>query len=327
MITRKGVERAAARTFLFLSVYWVLQSGLSVLWAVEGTAQESSALPRLSTSEASVEEYVSEDSPEAKANRESVGDRDAVSTTSAEKVAAFLAPHKRKVFLPSYVHVQLSEADLPALYDALGDEAFARQWNRVLFAICVLEEDEKAFETVKQFVSTPWDRSKSKISGHEATLVIRGITSSVVNLAMVEPTLSAPFLQEIFTREGAEQFLEGWKGYAFPESDIKRIFVDDLMFGAASGLLHLRDPAYFSVVEDKFYEIYAIPVMERSEAQGELFFTCRRLLASRLVYEEMGWDEGITFLHTLDSEAAIATMTYYMAEVLIQAEESRRGED
>ena len=296
MMIRKGVERTPARTFLFLIVCCVLQIGLLLVWAVEGTAQGDSE-----------------------------ADRGEVSMTSADKVAAFLDPHKNKIFLPTYVTNRLSEAELPALYDALDNEVFARQWNRALFAICVLEEDEKVFETVKKFVSTPWDRSKSKISGHEATRVIRGITSSVVNLAMVEPTLSAPFLQEIFTREGAERFLEGWKGYAFPESDIKRIFVDDLMFGAAGGLLHLRDPAYFSVVEDKFYEIYAIPVMERSEAQGELFFTCRRLLASRLVYEEMGWDEGITYLHTLDSEAAIATMTNYMAEVLIQAEESRRG--
>jgi len=287
MMIRKGVERTATRTFLFLIVCCVLQIGLLLVWAVEGTAQGDSE-----------------------------ADRGEVSITSTDKVAAFLAPHKNKIFLPSYVTNRLSEADLPALYDALDNEVFARQWNRVLFAICVLEEDEKAFETVKQFVSTPWDWRSGNRHGQDARLVVRGIVNSVANLAMLDSAVSGPFLADIFTRDGAERFLANWDGYDYPEGGRWDLLVEDVMFSAASGLIHTRVPEYNALVENKAREIHAIPKTKRTDAQTSHLLNCCQLLGWRMLFDEMGWDEGIEYTNTLNSESAFSLSNRYTGKYI-----------
>jgi hypothetical protein len=231
--------------------------------------------------------------------------------TSSTRIERFLDPQAKIVPLEAYVRERLSEDDLPGLYAALKDEKYARKWNNVMMAICVLEDDEKAFEVVKTFASTPWDWESGNIRGHEATLVIRGIITTIVNLAQLDPDISGPFLAETFTRDGAERFLKGWEGYTYPEDDLRELLVEDLMFCAASGLIHTRVPAYNKLVEDKAHEIHAIPKEARSYEEAALFASCRQLLGWRMLYEEMGWDNAITYLHNLSTDSALDVATSY----------------
>ena len=243
-------------------------------------------------------------------------------STSPSRIDRFLDPRAKIVFLESYVRERLSEGDLPGLYSAVKEERYARAWNSAVLAICVLEEDGKALEFVKSFAATPWDWQSSGRVGQDARLVVRGIVNTVVNLALLDPVVSGPFLEEIFTRDGAERFLDNWDGYVYPEGATRELLVEDLMFSAASGLIHTRVPEYNKLVEDKARELHSIPKEDRTDAEAAQLFNCCQLLGWRTVYEEMGWEEGINHIYNLNSESALELSTYYTGKYIIYLNES-----
>lgn len=230
-----------------------------------------------------------------------------------DRIMKYIRPSGGSIFLESYVLDRLSEDDLPHLSRALRDEAYAGQWGDVIFAICVLEEDARALATVQEFVSTPWDWRKSKYGGQSAERVIRAILSSIRYLAMTEPSLSGPFLEDAFTREGAERLLQEWKNAALPPGmPFDRALVDVIRYNAATGLLHTRSPELFRVVEDKFYELASLPPSERSDNSYTLEI-CRLHLGERDLYQEMGWEKGVTYIYSLDADAS-----FYMGIFLMK---------
>lgn len=241
------------------------------------------------------------------------------------RIERFLEPRAKIVFLESYVRERLSEEDLPGLYAALKNENYARQWNTVILAICILEEDRKALEFVRSFAATPWDWQASGREGQDARLVIRGIVNTVVNLALLDPAISGPFLEEIFTRDGAERFLEKWDAYIYPEGATLELLVNDLMFSAASGLIHTRVPEYNRLVEDKARELHAISKEDRTDEEATLLFNCCQLLGWRMIYEEMGWDDGIKYINTLDYERAIDLSMQSVGRYIIYLNERADG--
>lgn len=247
-----------------------------------------------------------------------VTNNDARSSVS-RPVAEFLESPDEIVFLASYVRDNLSTKDLESLYGTLEDTTFAQRWRDVLFAICVLEEDAKALDVVKEFVSKPWDWRTAKLPGREASQVVRGIAISLMNLAMLDPEVSGPFLKEMFSLEGAEYIFQKWREAQFPSSDSERVFKADLMYGAASGLLHSRSPELLKIVEDTFYELHALHPTERSEEQRTLLFTCKQILGENEFYQIVGWDKGIAHIYGLHPEEAanleIVNMGRFMAKV------------
>ncbi|MBX3179603.1 MAG: hypothetical protein KF886_19785 [Candidatus Hydrogenedentes bacterium] len=236
-----------------------------------------------------------------------------------DRIMKYLRPSGGSIFLESYVLDRLSEDDLPHLSRALRDEAYAAQWGDVIFAICVLEEDAKALDVVKEFVSKPWDWRTAKLPGREASQVVRGIAISLMNLAMLDPEVSGPFLKEMFSLEGAEYIFQIWREAQFPSSDSERVFKADLMYGAASGLLHSRSPELLKIVEDTFHELHALHPTERSEEQRTLLFTCKQILGENEFYQIVGWDKGIAHIYGLHPEEAanleIVNMGRFMAKV------------
>lgn len=216
-----------------------------------------------------------------------------------DRIVSFLNPQGGCVFLESYVRERLSERDLPFLHQALSDDKFAGQWSDVVFALCVLEEDRKALEVVQEFVSTPRAWQTSGYKG-DAYYVIRTIMLSVRNLGWVDPALSGPLLQEIFTRPGAEKFLDDWRNVPLPDGmNFEDTLLDSVRYGAATAMLHSRSPELFKVVEDTFYKLAPLQPSQRS-GNGYTMEICKMHLGMRDLYNEMGWEEGVRYLSSVD---------------------------
>lgn len=238
----------------------------------------------------------------------------------SQNVADFLSQGTAVAFSEEAVRGLVSYEDLPSLYQALQDDRFAKKWRRVLLAICVLEEDDEAFAVAKQFLSTPWKWEDSPYEGREAARIIRSISKSIMNLAMLDRELVGPFLQECITTEGANAFLERWKGRSFPDKDYEAVFVRDFIQSAAYGLMHTQSPELFQAVVEEYYTLRAMDKPSTSEWERMTAF--QQVLAEHAVYEDMGWEEGKNLLRELDSHQKLNLIMSYMGKV--EAESQRR---
>ncbi len=222
----------------------------------------------------------------------------------SKQLKEYLAPNNQMVLLESHVLSMLERSDLPQLYLALEDDKFAPSWSSILLAICVLEDDTKALSVLKHFVSTPWDWKASTYGPHESSRIIRNRIKSVTCVALLVPELSGPFLQSIFTHEGTVEFLSAWQSLEFPHEEMTfaGTLVSDFRYSAASGLLHTRSAELFTTVESEFRRIAALPKLSRTSEERELLVNCQLIFAERDLYLEMGWEEGVAYLYSLDGE-------------------------
>jgi hypothetical protein len=222
----------------------------------------------------------------------------------SDRLEEYLDPNNQIVLLESYVLSKLAKSELSHLYLALEDDKFAPSWSRILLAICVLEDDIEALSVLKRFVSTPWDWKSSTYEAQDASRIIRNRIKAVTCAALLEPQLSGPFLQTVFTHEGTVEFLSAWQSVEFPyeEMTFAGTLVSDFRYGAASGLLHTRSEELFGAVEGEFRRIAAIPKLSRTSEESELLVNCQLVFAERDLYREMGWEEGVAYLYILDGE-------------------------
>lgn len=203
-------------------------------------------------------------------------------------------------FLKSSVTSVFTKADLPSLYAALRNDELAWQWKDILFAICVLDDGPKALKATQDLISTPWDWKSNSRRYQDPEHVIANLIIAISTVGVIDSSLSGPVLKDLFTQEGAESFLANWRETA---SAFGPEFFDhltcDLMYGAGYGLLHSRTPELFKIVEDRYAEIKAIPVVERSKEERVVIETCTGLMHLRDFYDKRGWDEGIREYYSL----------------------------
>lgn len=213
---------------------------------------------------------------------------------------------RRTVFLESSITSRFSKEDLPYIYGALKMNEYATQWGDLVFAVCVLEEDGKALSVVREFVSTPWNRQDSEFESQDARRIIRRVAMSVAKVAILEPSISGPFLEESFEQKGAENLIERWRDNVQPlGDDLFETMVNDVVYGAAYGLLHSRDPGLFKIVEDEYHRIKALSGLDRLRNDNGRLEICIDMLKQRDLYNDMGWDAGISYLYGLSDEALV----------------------
>jgi len=243
---------------------------------------------------------------------------------STQRIARYLSERDHIVLLDSYIESRLSDADLPELYRMLDDESHAMDWRNVLFAICVLEDGDRALAVAEGFITRYWDWQHGQFSEQEAQSVIRGIVLSITVLGVVDQSLSGPFLRKVFTQGGSKLLLDDWLNNPLPgKSPFEQTLLHDAVFAAGGGLLHTRSPELFAVVEERFQQLATVPLDQLGDYESSVLGACISLMAERDVYLEMGWEEGVHYLFELPPESRLQVIMGRRSEYYRRVSEIR----
>lgn len=212
-------------------------------------------------------------------------------------------------FTRSPIEQSLSKADLPRLYAELDDSRPSTNWSKVLQAICVLEDGSVAIEVVKRFVSTPWDWRKHNYTGFDAVPVVMYRMWCVRNLALVDPTISGPFLTPLLEKENAFDLLKNWQTLPFPmnSQSFEEVIVNKFREGVALALIHTRSPELFAVVEQAYQTLDAQPESRTRREDNSLLLDYMMVIGEHEIYREKGWEEGAAYLKRLDGSDTLSS--------------------
>lgn len=212
----------------------------------------------------------------------------------SERLEKYLALEKVP-FSPKDMEGMLTKEDLPILHEIVKDPSYAEKWRLALFAICQLDDPQRAFDTVIQHIQRPHDFGRIDYLSYFHKV------GSVVYLGRLDRRVTAEFLKRAITKEGAKEVLAPWRHVTTLTVDVEGL---EMTFRskAADAMLRYEDEGLLDSVRQEYHFLRQIPPRDRGYLDDELCRRFRKTLAIRDMQRDYGVDEARRILISEDRQ-------------------------